>query len=722
MEHLFVDLASGAWWVYALSVLIGGAASWYTYTAVVPAQSPRTLVALRLLRALGISCLILMLFEPILRVVTSDRVKPRLALLVDESRSMPRLAKLDSIAMRKAVATIVADLSDAYEVDVYGFSDALRDVSPDEQLKTTGYRTNLTGALSALGNRSLEQRIGSVVVVTDGQHNGADSPLRVADQLGMGVYSIGFGDTVMPRDIALTRLLVAGIGVVGESMPVTFDIESQQLPDGEYDVTVEDNGVKVQTERVTLRSGAGRQTITIAWKPGQEGVRKLAIGVRPAAGEVSTANNRLQSFVDVRSFKRTVVMIAGAPSPDVAFLKTSLQRDPSVRVTTFIQKQGGEFYEGTLTRAALTDVEAVLLVGFPTSASNAAVVETVAAAAASGTALFFMPSVQVDYRRLGSLERLLPFRVTSSRPQEFLVTPEVSDGRASDPIMRISGGDNDASVWTALPPCYRTETFVEPAPGAQVLATMRVGNASLDEPLIIKRDDGRTRSIAMLGYGIYRWRLLGAAPQQSRGASPVDVLDAFVTNSVSWLRVRDTDRRIMVAPTQSFYATGEPVGFIATVQDESFASIDDAEVTVALTTGSGTQQRVLSQLGSGRYAVDLGPLPPGDYTYAGTVSRRGEQLATRRGRFTVGDLNIEDVAVVRNVQLLRSLAQRTGAVAVSADQIDTLRQALENDPRMRDIVQTRDREHPLYHLPWIIIIALVSFSAEWALRKRRGMV
>ena len=277
-------------------------------------------------------------------------------------------------------------------------------------------------------------------------------------------------------------------------------------------------------------------------------------------------------------------------------------------------------------------------------------------------------------------------------------------------------------MWNGLPPVYRTETFVEPTAGSQVLATMRVGNASLEEPLIMKRDDGRTRSIAVLGYGIYRWRLLGSAPAQSRGQTTIDVLDAFTTNSVAWLRVRDSERRITVVPTQSFYATGEPVSFVASVQDEAYRVVDDAEVRVVVTSSAGDRSVVLALQGSGRYASSLGALPPGDYTFVGIVTRRGEPLAQRRGRFTVGDLQIEDIAVVRNAPLLSALAQRTGAHAVSRSEADSIVRMLLADPRMRDVVRTRDREFPIYHLPWLVVLAITSFAAEWALRKRRGMV
>lgn len=722
MEHVHFDVAVSAWWVYALCVILACAVSWYTYTRVEPQQTPLTIATLRILRALGLASLLLLLFEPILRIVQSETVRPRVALLIDDSRSLPRLAKIDTSALRATVATLQSTLGADVNVDLYSFSDVLRDVQDIDSLTFRGYRTDIASALSAIANRSIERRIGAIVLVTDGQHNGSDNPVMLADNIGLGVYSVGYGDTMMPKDLAVTRLLVAGIGVVREPMPVSVDIESYRVPDGDYEMVLEDNGARVSSQRVTVRSNVPRQTVTMDWKPAQEGVRKLVVALRPIDGEATTANNRVQAFVDVRSYKRKVVLIAGAPSPDVAFIKTSLTRDPSVVVSTFVQKQGAEFYEGTPSRNDLVDIEAVVLVGFPTSQSNAAVVETIAKACMSGTALFFMPSVQLDYRRLGSLESVLPFRVTGSRPQEFLVTPDVTDGSASDPIMRLSGEARDAATWRSLPPMFRTETFVESAPGAQVLATIRVGNAALEEPLIMKRDDGKTRCIAVLGYGVYRWRLLGTAPQQSRGGTQVDVLDAFLGNAVSWLRVRDAERRIVIAPTQKFYATGEPVGFIASVQDESFAAVNDAEVTVVFTSTTGQRSVVLAHQGTGRYASAVGSLPPGEYSFVGTATRSGIQLATRRGRFTVGDLQVEDVTLVRNTPLLQSLAHRTGAIAVSGDQLDELREVLLRDPRLRDVVQTKDREYPVYHLPWLVVLGIGCFAAEWTLRKRRGLV
>ncbi len=193
-------------------------------------------------------------------------------------------------------------------------------------------------------------------------------------------------------------------------------------------------------------------------------------------------------------------------------------------------------------------------------------------------------------------------------------------------------------------------------------------------------------------------------------------------NSLKWLSVRDDAKRVRIRSTHPFYASGERVGFIASVQDQTFASVDDAEVKVALEGPSGRRDIIMTGQGSGRYSFDVGALVPGDYAFTGLVTSRGAQIGTDKGRFTVGELGLEEGASTCNVSLLQVLAQRTGAHMASPSGIDELVRRIKADPRLRPVARTSEREYPLYHLPWLIIAGILAFSLEWFLRKRRGLV
>ena len=724
MEQFRFDLAAGPWWVYVLCILAAATLAIVTYRRTNPPLESRTRVALILLRTIGIVCLVLLLFEPLLRIVRSETSVVKVAIAVDVSRSM---LITDKSGDRGAHArTAVLQLQNALSgvADVYTFDEGLREYGSAsvDSLQFNGFRTDIAHAINGISNQSFDDAYGAIILVTDGNHNTEDVPVHVAERSGLGVYSIAVGDTVPPRDLQAASILVNGIAVVGEPLPVNVEIRQANMDDREVDVILEDNGTEVQRARVPIRRGAEKQSVTFVWTPRVDGIRKVGARIVPVDGEFTTRNNLVQDFVTVRKDKRRVLLVAGAPSPDVTFVKTALSHDPSVTIQTYIQKEGSEFYEGAIPANGLDDVEAVVLIGFPTQSSSRDVIDRIAAACSKGRSLFFMPSLQTDYTRLGPFERILPFRVGGSRPQEFLVSPDVARGATADPIIKLSGSETDAELWNNLPPIYRTETFVEPTAGSVTLATIRVGNAPLDEPLIMKCEEGNVRSIALLGYGIYRWKLLGEGPTISRGSKPIDVLETFMGNALKWLSVRDDAKRVRIRSTHPFYASGERVGFIASVQDQTFASVDDAEIKITLDGPSSRRDIIMTGQGSGRYSFDVGALVPGDYSFTGAVTSRGAQIGIDKGRFTVGELGLEEGASTCNVSLLQVLAQRTGGIVVSTSGVDELVRLIRADPRLRPVAKTSEREFPLYHLPWLIVLGILAFSLEWFLRKRRGLV
>ena len=67
-----------------------------------------------------------------------------------------------------------------------------------------------------------------------------------------------------------------------------------------------------------------------------------------------------------------VVLFAGAPSPDVSFLRQYFAENPILDLKTFVQKQGETYYEGAPTRQTLGDVDLVVLAGWPLASTVSA--------------------------------------------------------------------------------------------------------------------------------------------------------------------------------------------------------------------------------------------------------------------------------------------------------------------------------------------------------------
>lgn len=723
MESLRFAFGAGSWWMYLILTIIASAVAWFSYRRTTPALSSGDRGLLAVLRAIGLALLLFTLFEPLLRIRQSDTVEPRIAIAIDVSRSM---AMKDRSVDRSAVvkelySKITQNLGD--KADVLVFDQQVRPftLGTVDSLRLNGFRSDIGKAIRFVGNTTENVRYAAMVLVTDGNYNSGEQPVYVAEKTGLGLYTIGVGDTVAPSDARVVGLYSRGVAIVQQPMPIIVDLEYNGMVDGSAEVVLKDNNTVVARQQVLLTRGPASRRVSFTWTPTSDGIHKLTAEFVTQQQEFTRANNIAQTFVRVQKNKRKILLVAGAASPDVTFVKSALEYDPTVEVVTRIQRDAVSFYEGPIDAASLQEVQAIVLIGYPTAGSSNDALERLAEKA-KRTSLLFIPSFQTDYSKLTRFQDAIPFAVRSNRAQEILVVPDVSARASADPVMKIRGEESDVDTWNQLPPIYRTELFVEPSQNATVLADLKVGSASIDEPLIIKSERGGVRSLAILGYGLYRWKLLGQGPAVSRGSSVDDVLQSFIGNTVKWLSVKDDDDRIRIRSSHEFYAAGETINFSASVLDQTLSVVDDAEVSVDITGPSGTRRIVFSSLGGGQYAASIGSLPPGDYAYKGTATRRGVQLGSDNGRFTVGKGSIEESALTLNSGLLQLLAQRTGGAYAPAADVESLLEKLKNDSRLRPIVRTSDREHALYHLPWFVAAALAAFSLEWFLRKRKGLV
>lgn len=724
MNTFSLGFTSGHWWLYVGLVVLATFAAIAAYRATVPAITANRRALLVGLRALALSALLVTLFEPVLHVVRSSVQQPRVAVLIDRSRSLSlRDRSGDRTAeLRRAQQAVRDALGDRATIAV--FDERAQQVTQETTLDTvtpSGARTDIGAALRWAGNQAVAQQVGAVVLISDGNTNTGDDPAAIAERAGMPVLAVGVGDSIPPADIVLQSIDLPAVAVVGERTTLSVDVRASMMQGRSFDVVVDDDGREVGRQRVDVRERAQSQTLVFDVLPATAGIRKFTARASAIDGEYSAKNNALSEYMKVKTNRRSIVLLAGAPSPDVAFLRDVLGSDPTVRLRAFVQRQGGGFYGDAPTPASFTDAAAVILVGFPTASTPVALVSAVAEAVRRDRSMLFVASQDVDYGKLGDLANVLPFTVVSSRAREFAVTADVTSSAASDPVMRL-GSDDDARRWNDLPPLYRTETFVDVHPRAVVLATQRLNGIPMGDPLIISRDDGERRQLAILGHGIYRWRLLGKGPGDARGASVVDVLSSFVDNSVRWLSANVDRQRVRIAATRSMYAAGEVVGFTATVVDASNVPVDDADVRVSVAGGGKTIDIVLASLGNGRYRSDVGVMTSGDYQFAGRAIRGQTTLGIDNGRFSVGDVNVELLGTTMNTALLRRLAEVTNGSFVTVDGVAEGVTKLLRDSRMAEKTVTDERDIALWSSWWFLAFALAAFSAEWFLRKRAGLV
>jgi hypothetical protein len=689
----------------------------YRYT--VPPVSGLLRFTLMLLRALGLFLLFLVLGEPLLSLVFHRTDKPVLAVMIDQSKSMTIrdkqgdrkeivLGLMESQALRDVLPH--ADL-------MYGVFDVktrmLESIARDS-VAFKGEGTDIGGALRQLKASARERNLQGVLLMTDGNSTTGSSVLAEAEELGIPVSAVGIGDTTIPQDILLQRVVANTITYVGTKVPVNVTLKSSGFSNERVEVTLLDGGAVRDRKTITLEPGIREYEVPLSFNPDADGTKKITVEVSQLPGELSTQNNRSSLYVKVLKSKMRVALFAGAPNADVAAVRRALQEDENIEVKPFIERGNGQFYEGIPTQQDFQDVECLVLVGYPGAASSASVLRMLADQCAGGKGLFFILSRTTDFGKLAQLSAALPFVVPQRQEEETQTFFTIAEGQRNNPILRSLPSPE---VWAKLAPAFVPGEPMQAKPESEVLASGRIQSITTNDPLFISRRVNRSKSLALTCYGLWRWKTYAeGVPGSER------LLENLISNSVRWLVTREDEKPVQVRPSKEMFAGSEPVEFTAQVYDENYQPVNEAEVSLSVAQQGQTSQLTLTSLGNGRFEGAFDPLPEGDYTYTARAIAGGKELAQEKGSFSVGGLNAEFLETRMNKLLLQQLAARTGGKYYDPHELGRLPADLTRIPEFKPRDVSLAQHVELWNKRWMMGVLVALFSIEWFLRKRNGML
>jgi hypothetical protein len=721
---------TGNWWLLVLLLLGAAGLAMRAYIRPVPPLPRLVQAILVFLRWTALSLLIFALFEPVLSLIRASVQQPRLAILWDKSLSMSlRDGSVDRAqAVKQALQAAAPEKLGTDALEILPFSGTvLQGFGTMEQadtVKADGQSTDIARALRVAGELEESRTVQAALLITDGASNTGANPFYEIEGFGRPVYVIAIGDSAEPRDIGIQSLITNELCYLGTTVPITLNIKAAGYPENtELKLSLMDDGSLVEEQKIRIYPGQQAYTATFSWQPSQrEGMHRLTARLQGMEGELTQKNNEITEFVRVLKNKRRIALLAGSPNPDISFLRGIIEQMSETELRTFIQKQGSEYYDPAPTEAELQQCESIILMGFPISSTPAAIIQMIEKELARGKPLLFIAGINTDYQKLKPLEKYLPFSVISSRPQEFLASADLRPAGLSNPVMKINGTDQDKEIWNQLPPLFRTETFVKMRPEAEILASLRVNNAPLNEPLIASVSFQGKKTVAVLGYGLYRWKLLGQAADQVHGKNTPDVLSSFFRQSFQWLAASDQEKLVRIRSSKRNYANGEKVEFIAQVYDAGLSPIDNAIINVQVNGAAQPRTVVLQPTGNGVYTAQMAGLPEGEYYYTGTAKVQDRIYGQESGRFTIGASALEYQNLRMNATLLRTLAIQSGGKFYTPATAAAFLEDLRRNPRFVSASISSRNDLALWNLPWLLGAALFCFSLEWFLRKRAGMI
>lgn len=725
MNSYFLDI-TGAWIILILLLLLAIAFSFYSYRNTNPPLAKTKRNILIALRSIALCLIIFALFEPIYTVIKNFEKPAQLVVLLDDSQSVA--ADDASGSRKKQYEEILSNINFkefGEDIHFYKFSDKIRKIENfhKDSLKLQGSLTNISEAIKSISLNAEENNFCSILLITDGAFNDGNNPVFDAENFANPIYTIGVGDTVEPKDVSIISLLTNEIAYIDNPVPINVNFKAAGFSDEVVKLTLFDNGKKINEQEFSLSSARENYTAILDYLPIEEGTRKITATLSNVEGEITIKNNSISEFIKVLKNKRTIALFAGYPSPDLAFIKRTLQKEKGLEVLEFVQKRSSEFYVNPTTKD-LAETDIFIFCGFPIQSTPNQLIANINNELNKGKPIFFLAGLETDYKKLKELQENLPFTLLSSKQREFTVTPDINIDHLASPILRITGTDEDILLWNKMPPIFKTETFVKAKPESEVISTMKVNNVALKEPLIVTREIQGKKSVAIMGYGLYRWKLLSYASDVSKGIteSP-DLFETLLSNTFRWLSVYEKNKTVNVRTAKKHYNQSEKVEFIAELYDAAFVPVENAEISVNISKNGADDRKItLVSIGNGRYYSVVEGLSQGDFSFNAEAKLGQRKLGNDSGRFTVGELSVEFQNLKQNTSLLQTIAKRTGAKYYELKDINALVDDIKKHPNFKSKAVSSRSEFLLWN--WIVLLslAILCFTIEWFLRKRAGLL
>ena len=702
-----------------LFAVISGGLAYLMYRRLEGISKPRQ-IFLGSLRAVSFFLLFLSAANLVTNFARIREEKRSVLLLVDDSKSMllsdggtPRSSVVNDILASRFFQKISGD----FKVTPVVFGGRVLKSTSLDSLKFDQPSTNIESALVDASNLGSDGDAAFAVLLSDGDYNSGGNPLDAARNLAFPVFTVGVGDSTRPSDVIVRQVISAPSIYAGKKSVVRAIVTSTGFGGKSVTAYLMEDGKEIDSKELTLPN-EGDVEASFNYTPATVGTHVLTAYVPPQQGEFNRKNNSSSTTVDVLKGKYSILLVAGEPASDVAFLRRNTEEGGDYDVNVLIQKDGDNFYthnppdQSDIGNILSQNYDAVLLYDFPTGQSKKTLSEVSGLLNASGVPYVYFAGKDFSAEQVSRLPRL-PFVPQSLQPGEFQVgiSPMTSSSVGLQPLQTLL-----SSRSSLFPPLYYQRIDCRPVFGAVSLAVPVLNGVRLVSPVFLV--DQSTRSAAFLAYGLWRLQLMGSLSGLSG-----DFLHDFLSTLLRTLINSGKQRLLTVHTDKRVYDPSETVNFNALLVDQSGSPVDGAAVDVNIEKDPGRQSVAdirLTGETNGAYVGSMGGLGAGKYAFVANARSASSYFGADSGTVVVEPMNTEFVQTAMNVQIMRQLASVTGGKFLTPREF--MNGGLQIRPDWRTpLTLTDTKKFELLSLLPILAVVIMLLSFEWITRKIWGL-
>lgn len=725
---------------------------WYLYGRTTRPLTNQDRVALTALRSCALMLLLLMLLRPVIQEWETNPQETYLAVLVDDSQSMQINDSAGgqgsrSQAVQEALSpSVLASLREQYQLRTYAFGRDVRRLNAPNELTAADNRSDISTALTQVGEQLGSLPLSAIVVISDGGDNSNSDPATAAEVLGgrqVPVFTLGVGQEEVRPDIAIRSVRSDATLLDSDQVDVELAISQTGFAADVVQVSIWDGESQVATRQIALGNDGETRRYTLPVVPDRNEAIRYEARVESLDGERLVENNRYQFLVDNSLPEtRNILYVDGHPRNEFKFIRRALDRDDDLRLASYLQTGPGRFYrQGVENALELSN-------GFPDDK------ETL-----YGYEGLLIGDVELDFFSEGQLGLIRDF--VAERGGGLLVSGMVDDAFIDTPLAdvlplelvrsnnlpgQLQGGIRRGAHATGglFKPTLTTEGEFANAlklgssdsenrdrwqnlpelQGVYVTGRAKAGATVLMEhpelqyqrqplPVLATQRYGSGRSVSLTTASTWRWQMLMPSEDDSH--------ERLWRQMARWL-TDEALARVEIELNQESYHAGDEVNVSVRVRDSVFELDNNASVWLQVTMPNGeiAEQAMRWDINNdGTYRATLPATDEGVYQLLVDVTSTSGDGATleKQGSFAVTPSLREYNEAGQDRGLLTRVAAASGGQYYELSALDQMLSDLASaqTPYARQV-----EKEVWHHLFWLTLLLLLLF-AEWAYRRYRGL-
>ncbi|QVY67493.1 VWA domain-containing protein [Polaribacter sp. Q13] len=621
--------------------------------------------------------------NPTIKKTKNQNTKPVLAVLVDNSKSIPFFKETKSMTTFLAEIKNDKSINEKFDVNSFSFGG---DVKSLDSLSFIENETNVSKAITAV-NELYEDKIAPIILLSDGNQTiGNDYEFINSKQK---IYPIVFGDTVQYKDLKISQLNVNKYSYIKNKFPIEVLLNYEGKEDVTSQFSIYKNGKTIFTKKIQFSTKENSKTIAANLTSNKEGLQYYTASIRKIEGEKNTKNNTKNFSVEVIDEQTKVLVLTSVLHPDLGVLKKSIESNKQRSVDVFLV---GDFKNQT------NDYQLIIL-NQPNSKFNKIINEI----KTNNSNYFLISGVNTDWSFINK-QQLGFSKKTINQTENY-------GAFFNDSFLTFLQKDIG---FNQFPPLKDQFGEVAISKEHQTLLYQNINGLETKQPLLATLEENNHKFGALFGEGLWKWRAASFL-----NSSSFQDFDAFIGNIVQYLASNKKRNRLEVN-AESLYPANSTIDISAFYTDKNY--LFDARAALEITITNKETKKVIKRpfsLMHNSYQTEIENLASGNYSYKVTVI--GQNI-NKYGQFKITETQIEEQFTNANSKKLLKLADKTNGKLFFKNEVAQLKLALLEDKTFYTTQKSIVKEQNLIDWKWILFIVIGLFTVEWFVRKYYGKI